>query len=63
MSKIYFLLIPLIVIVDYQTKVYINEILDIGEYYNINEYVIFNKVFNKGLVFGIGTLTLFFIKT
>ena len=54
MSKIYFLLIPLIMIVDYQTKVYINKILDIGDYYNINEYVIFNKVFNKGLVFGIG---------
>ena len=54
MSKIYFLLIHLIMIVDYQTKVYSNKILDIGEYYNINEYVIFNKVFNKGLVFGIG---------
>ena len=54
MSKIYFLIITFIIIVDYQTKIYINELINLKDFYEVNEFITFSIVFNKGLIFGIG---------
>ena len=60
MFRFYYLIILFIIIADLQTKVAINKIFSEGDYVLINDFISFNKVFNKGVVFGIGHTDLLF---